>query len=169
MIGLTDQELARLQCSIDSWYGTPYLPGNQTKGKQGGVDCVRFIDAVLSEALLPDQELSPLPRWGGDAAFHDPEKVKEMAALLSRRFDMRYQKLVKYRPCMGDVIAVRMRRGSPPRCENLEALGRHLLIVGTTPMTCYHAVPSLGVVEVGIGGLESSYLVTGVYRRVREP
>ena len=39
----------RLQDVLRGWEGTPYRAGAQAKGRDGGVDCVRFVCGVLDE------------------------------------------------------------------------------------------------------------------------
>jgi cell wall-associated NlpC family hydrolase len=63
------QAAARLQRILNEWEGTPHMDGQQCKGR--GVDCVRFVAAVLDEMSGTKTPLEHLPR---DASFHDKAK-----------------------------------------------------------------------------------------------
>jgi cell wall-associated NlpC family hydrolase len=50
-----------------SWTGTPFVWGCAVKGKEGGVDCGRFLGAVMNEAGVQSIDLAsvkqPPPQW----------------------------------------------------------------------------------------------------------
>lgn len=56
----------RLVEVLDRWRGTPYMAGQQMRGV--GVDCVRFVAAVLDEFYL--REPVPIETLPTDAALH---------------------------------------------------------------------------------------------------
>jgi hypothetical protein len=63
------------------WEGTPYRPGQQKRG--GGVDCVRFVAAVLDELRGTKTEIKTLPN---DAAMHTREGAVESMLTIKRAF-----------------------------------------------------------------------------------
>ena len=62
---------------LKSWDGTTYRAGQQCKG--GGVDCVRFVCAVLDEVTGSKNEIKKLPP---DACFHQPETAQAAAQVI---------------------------------------------------------------------------------------
>jgi cell wall-associated NlpC family hydrolase len=63
------QASGRLQSILKCWEGTPHMDGQQCKGR--GVDCVRFVAAVIDEMAGTHTPLEHLPR---DASFHNRER-----------------------------------------------------------------------------------------------
>lgn len=162
-----DQTIA-LQSALTRWRGTPYIAGNQMPGQHGGVDCLRYVDAVLHEVFRPGDRLDPLPRHAQDAALHNTQIVYEVIRIMLKRFDMKCMPDV-ITPDPGDVLAVRLK--TKP-AESLihrpsEGRSRHLLVVTNHTAICSHAIPGHGVVLAGRGGIESTFEITGVYRSKR--
>lgn len=58
---------ARLEQVLRSWEGTPYMAGQQLRGV--GVDCVRFVAAVLDELL--GRAPTPIETLPPDASLHN--------------------------------------------------------------------------------------------------
>lgn len=59
------QALAALERALARWVGTPYRVGQQCAG--AGVDCVRFVAAVLDDVMGRVTPIETLPQ---DAALH---------------------------------------------------------------------------------------------------
>lgn len=135
--------LARIDEVVRSWAGTPYMSGQQVKGPDGAVDCVRFGCGVLDELYGRRRELPRnLPL---DTAFHDREAA--MAGM--RRLLRLYPELerVEERDDEGrlivepsDVLATGPKHGGPG----------HLVLVGVRPNTCWEASHPR-VREIGVG------------------
>lgn len=53
------QRQANLEAELVSWQGTPFRPGIAKPGI--GVDCIRFVVAVLEGCGVPVESLRPLP------------------------------------------------------------------------------------------------------------
>jgi len=76
-----DEQLERI---LRSWRVPPtrYIDGQCLKGV--GVDCVRFVDAVLQE--LYGWKLKPLPLLPPDTSAHSAKAVMRIGLLIARRF-----------------------------------------------------------------------------------
>jgi len=114
----------RLEGILDSWLDTPYMMGAQVKGV--GVDCVRFVCAVLDE--LYGYKRAPVPELPQDIALH-----KRDTAVAAMRFILRL-----YEPNEsvdngalepGDVLAVAPPGGGPG----------HAMIVGARENEIWHS------------------------------
>ena len=132
-----------LQAAIDKWIGTPYAEGQKAPGRGGGVDCVRFVEAVLEELYngKAPGEYESIRKVPQDAAVHDLRTVSEVAQEMMRRYphELRCGDIVEVHP--GDVITCRVgRRGGEG----------HAAIVGPRPWSAYHAMaPSVCMTGVG--------------------
>jgi cell wall-associated NlpC family hydrolase len=73
----------RLQTELELWRGTPWVAGQQCRGR--GVDCVRFVVAVL-DPLHRAESLAELPRLPQDMAWHDREGAFRTALAIERRY-----------------------------------------------------------------------------------
>lgn len=127
---------ARLAQVLASWDGTPYFAGQRCKGV--GVDCIRFVVAVLDELAGTRTVVRVLP---GDVAHHAPALAFEA---LSRQLGLM--------PCSpvldgvlepGDVVATGPLDGGPG----------HALIVGPERLQAWHAADGQGVCRTGLGVL----------------
>lgn len=109
--------------------------------RQGGVDCVRFVVAVLDElfGIAPDEAIPVLPK---DTAWHNAAGVVRVVRALERRYP---HEIVREGPAEpGDVLIARVSSGNPG----------HIGIVGPKPGTVWHSNPGVGVAEVGFGVFE---------------
>jgi hypothetical protein len=149
--GMWEQECLEVQSKLDaelkSWLGTPYAIGQQCKGV--GVDCVRFVGAILD---FMAGSVTPLDMLPPDVAFHDSEKAR--GALDKFRDLFRPMEIVRdwcVEP--GDVVVVGPRSGGPG----------HGIIVGCRPGVTYEA-GSFAVNQTGLA-LSSKYRAFGVFRK----
>lgn len=120
---VAQERLARI---LESWDGTPYSAGNQMKGPQGGVDCVRFVCGVLDE--LYGWRRSDLPELPNDVALHSRESAIASMKFIRRLYEPNAS-VEDGRLEPGDVIVAAMLGGGPG----------HALIVGARPNTIWHA------------------------------
>lgn len=142
---------ARLERILDSWEGTAYVPGQQMKG--AGVDCVRFVCAVLDE--LYGFKRVPLPELPADLALHQ----RNTAIAAMRYIIGLYEPNVSVedgRLEPGDILVVAQKGGGPG----------HAMIVGARKNELWHS-NSRRVQMTGIGFLGEEghgYKLYGVYR-----
>lgn len=116
----------RLERVLASWEDTPYVPGQQRKGRDGGVDCIRFGCGVLDE--LYRRPLTSLPIRAPDASMHD----KEGAFSVMRQIIARYPDHISVEDGSvepGDILVVGPRSGGPG----------HMMIVGVQRGTVWQA------------------------------
>lgn len=161
-MSLSIQQRERFEKFVTLWARTPYMGGCQCPGPKGGVDCLRYIDAGLSAVLQPEKILPELPRKAQDCAYHDETVIHEICRLMQSRHDMEYVKSWGHFRAL-DVLAARMVPGMHGSLKR----SRHLFLVGPSPKVCYHAVPAVGVVPMGVGALDSCYEITAVFRSNR--
>lgn len=130
---------ARLERILDSWEGTPYVPGQQMKG--AGVDCVRFVCAVLDE--LYGFARVPLPELPGDISLHARE-----TAIAAMRFIMKIyepnEQVMDGHLEPGDILVVAPPNGGPG----------HAMIVGARENEVWHSTDRR-VQMTGIGTLDN--------------
>lgn len=116
----------RLEKVLVSWEETPYVPGQQRKGRDGGVDCIRFGCAVLDE--LYRRPLTDLPPRAPDASMHDRAGSFSVMRQIIRRYpDHIAVEDGSVEP--GDVLVVGPNSGGPG----------HMMIVGHQRNTCWQA------------------------------
>lgn len=124
--------MQRLETSLKSWRGTPYATGQQVRGKQGAVDCVRFGAAVLDDLYGFRREL---PRnIALDACVHAPDEAVAQVSKLLRI----YHELDVVHPGEdglftvepADMVIVGPAGGGPG----------HLMVVGYRPNTLWEAI-----------------------------
>lgn len=117
--GLTVEETisveSRLEGIFKCWQGTPHRAGQQQK--RSGVDCVRFVTAVIDELYGIHTELLRLPQ---DIAFHKKETAFNAFKLFLKEFPHTKVKGTEIQP--GDVLITGPRGGGPG----------HAIIVGIT-------------------------------------
>lgn len=79
-----DNELAMraIGRELESWEGTPYMLGQQVK--QEGVDCVRFVCAIMD--FLGGRR-TPLPALPADAAMHSRQTAIKSMLAIKRLFE----------------------------------------------------------------------------------
>lgn len=140
------QELAGQQRKLDqvlrSWEGTPYLPGRQDLGK--GVDCVRYVAAVL-DAMRGKQ--TPIETLPDDTALHNRKAAIAGMHKLRRALEpndmLRFDGPAELEP--GDVIVTGPVGGGPG----------HAMIVGCKPNVIWES-SGTGVRRVGLYGLRQA-------------
>lgn len=131
--------LGRLAAVLDRWRGTPYMHGQCYVG--AGVDCVRFVVAVLDELFAVDGD--PIPVLPGDTSWHDPAGARRVLRLVAKRYAYtRAGEIVE----PGDVAILDRPDGTP----------QHIVIVGPRPHTIWHADRGVGVVEAGLGRVKTA-------------
>ena len=140
--------LDALGAAVKEWRGTPYAAGCCSPGPGGGVDCVRFVDAVLQQ--LHQTVLPPLPRFAQDAAFHNPRTVADMIGILEARYP-RYRRRRWTGVLPSDIVLV-----AYERWEN------HIGIAGVNPLQIWHAT-SVGVACTSLDAIKSTGRVQRVY------
>lgn len=139
----------RLEEILRSWEGTPWRDGAQIKGQ--GVDCVRFVCAVLDElAGRPYQMLERLPH---QTALHQPRLALRALRAMVRRFPemRRLRGELTIEP--GDLLIVSSWGGGPG----------HVLIAGARPNTLWQA-GSRAVMQGGCGLVSGHQQLTHHYR-----
>jgi len=137
----------RLRFSLLCWEGTPYREGDQVQGV--GVDCVRFVCAVLDEMYGFRREL---PRnLPADRALHDPEGAKAAMRQLLRLYpstEIAPDQAVE----PGDILVMAPSGGGPG----------HAMIAGPDPNELWHVEPSAGVCYTGHGLMDMT--LHAIYR-----
>lgn len=136
--------LERLRVELLAWEDTPYRRGQQCKG--AGVDCVRFVAAVLDELAGTRTAIEALP---DDQSFHDRDGAVRAMLRFSHLFGMRPVSVLEAQP--GDVLITAPPGGGPG----------HALIVGAHPTLWEAGYPR--VRRCG-WALPPSYLLCGAYR-----
>lgn len=106
--------MTRYERVLESWLGTPYMPGQARKG--AGVDCIGFVFAVLDEMLGVKTKFIRMP---ADACVHAPHLTEQHAETLRACYATDEVEVSNIRP--GDVVVSGPEKGGPG----------HVLIVGT--------------------------------------
>jgi len=142
--------LEAYQAELETWVGTPYVPGQQKKGS--GIDCIRFVFSMLDWLYefenptkcprLPSQvgmNNKPLAMTGLKAAFkaYKPEVLWN---------NINPTRLMPEYPEPGDVMIIRRGDNSPA----------HSLIAGTRRNILWHCDYARGMDGNG-GVMETSY------------
>lgn len=118
----------RLMQVIHSWEGTPWIDGQQLRGR--GVDCVRFVVGVLDELYRYDKP--PVPVLPQHLGLHNrSDAIKATHAIASR-----YPHVVVTEPEPGDIVVVNIGEQGGPG---------HVAIFGDPPRLVWHAVSKVGV------------------------
>lgn len=142
--------MSRLEAVLQSWAGTPYMHGQQCKG--AGVDCVRFVFAVLDELLGVTTPVVTLPP---DVCVHAPEKAEEHVERLRACYDCAEVPLDAIEP--GDVVVSGPVKGGPG----------HVFIMGEGRVLWHathprvHKTPVRGVILYG-HSLRRAFRVKGL-------
>lgn len=135
---------AALERALARWDGTPYRVGQQAPavdGVGGGVDCVRFVCAVLDELLGRRTPITTLPQ---DAALHARESA--IAAMHQiRKLYLPNEPVEDGTVEPGDLLITAPPGGGPG----------HALIAGPRRWELWHAT-GLCVHRTGLGGLRSA-------------
>ena len=136
----------RLREEFQSWEGTPYIPDQQAKGV--GVDCVRFVCAIMDALRGTTQKIETLP---ADVALHNRAGAFSVMRKIMRLYEP-FMALGPHNPFVypGDVLITG------------KAGPGHAMIVGPDPNTIWHAT-SPRVQRTGFT-LPSNERVFRVYR-----
>jgi len=139
----SDVVTRRIEEVCYSWEHTPYMPGQQMRGSKGGVDCVRFVCAVLDELNGVTHDI---PREVQDRSLHDPEGAKKVVKMV-RCFYPDHATLPEGERQVepGDVIITGHAEGGPG----------HAILVGASENTLWQAFRN--AVRMGGIGLISYY------------
>lgn len=133
----SDKVTKKIDKVCESWNHTPYIAGQQMRGSKGGVDCVRFVCAVLDECYGVDHQI---PREVQDRSLHDPEGAAKVVAMI-RSFYPDHRDLIygdrEVEP--GDIIVTGHSQGGPG----------HAILVGARKNTLWQAMRQC----VRMGGL----------------
>lgn len=116
-----------------SWHGTPFAQGQQRKGE--GVDCVRFVSAVMEEVGLPVPVLDGV-EYSLNEGRHT-EHTRLMAWLHDDPAARAHLRVVE-QPALGDILAVRQHSGP------------HHLGIASDSRTVWHCDQRLGVCLVSL-------------------
>lgn len=120
---------ARLEELLLSWERTLYMPGQQRRGV--GVDCVRFVAAVLDELLA--RPATPLETLPSDASLHNRAGALRGMRRLRELF-MPNRPISEGEPVEpGDVVVTGPLGGGPG----------HAMIVGARPRLWHSSVSSV--------------------------
>jgi cell wall-associated NlpC family hydrolase len=145
---LTPAARAALEAALHGWLGTPYLAGQQGKGQ--GVDCVRFVAAVLDELYGRATPIKTLPQ---DAALH----ARATAVLAMKKFLTLYQPNERVTDGTiepGDVLVTSREGGGPG----------HAMIAGPRRWTLWESTLD-GVHYTGWAGITAAgHRLEAIYR-----
>jgi hypothetical protein len=132
--------MARLGEVLGSWERTPYMVSQQAKGRDGGVDCVRFVCGVMDELRGTQTPIETLPQ---DAAMHN----RQSAIMAMHRIGKLFQPNDLIQPTdatwwaePGDLAVTSPKGGGPG----------HAMIVGQARNVLWESSGS-GVRKVGLG------------------
>ena len=148
--------MRRIEEVCESWVDTPYMAGQQGKGPQGGVDCIRFVCGVLDELF---GEAHEIPRTVQDISMHNIKGALRVMKLIQdfypehESLDLPTTRFVQ----PGDVIVVGQAQGGPG----------HAILVGAQQNTLYQALKK-GVKKCGFGFV-TYYQQPFAILRVKDP
>jgi len=140
-----DSVRAALERAIGKWQGTPYRVGQQSPGV--GVDCVRFVCAVLDDVTGRTTPIETLPQ---DASMH----ARTSAILTMKKIKQLYMPNAEVADGTieaGDLLITAPEGGGPG----------HVLIAGPKPWHLWESTAT-GVRRTGLGGL-----TTGAAQRLQ--
>lgn len=144
----------RINHELCSWDETPYMLGQCVKG--AGVDCIRFVCAVLNN--LYREERAQIPRLPADTAMHNREGAVASVRLV-RRLYPNHEIVTNTVLHPGDVVLT-----AQPGCGP-----GHSILVGARRNQLWHALGSSryggSVQRAGIGILDDAEFA--VYRIFR--
>lgn len=139
-----------LEDYLETWASTRYMRGCQVRGK--GVDCVRFVAAVLDHISGRRTSVRTLPQ---DAAFHDPAgaraAVRDMLRLYEP-YDAIRDPDAPIQP--GDILVVGPTGGGPG----------HAIIAGGRKNTLWQSDIGTGVARGGLGLVDNYQVLHRIYR-----
>lgn len=127
----------KLDRILAKWEGTPHSDGQQSPGLKGGVDCIRFVTAVLDE--LEDSSFREIKTLGPYTAIHSvPVATRVMLEILRAYSPLGRVSDGVVQP--GDVVVVGPENSAPG----------HVMVVGPRPGELWHTAAS--VQRTGMGG-----------------
>ena len=142
---------ARLALELYSWRGTPYLSGSSVK--RVGVDCARFICAVLDRMYNLNTKISTLPC---DRHLHDPESaIRALKQIMALYPHEKAPNLTYVEP--GDILVVGTK----------EAPG-HAMVVGPKKNQLWHQDGSSVCMTPPRFGFTSATKIYRIYRPVKD-
>lgn len=109
----------------------------------GGVDCVRFVVAVLDELYGIGDDAEAVPVLPPDASWHNPGGAARIARIIGRRYPNE--------EITGDVLTIEPGDVLVMQVSSVPGSPGHIAIGGPRPNTIWHANPGMGVAEAGIG------------------
>lgn len=144
-----DLVTARLEALYQKWEGTPYMPGQRMP--QIGVDCVRFVCAVMDEMYGIYTEI---PREIQDRSLHDPKGAEDIVALIRSYYPDHIDLVIGDR-CVepGDIPITGNAQGGPG----------HAILVGTARNTMWQAT-TRAVRMTGLGLLDHYQQICTIVR-----
>jgi hypothetical protein len=137
---------------LQSWDGTPYMHGQAAKGV--GVDCIRFVCAVLNE--LYGEQRASIPRLPQDTAMHNPKGAFRVLREVLRIYPEHDEVIETGVIEPGDVI-ITAKPGCGPGHSIFVGPDKNVLWHSVEPMVC-----RVGIGEVGGGNPE--FMPYRVYR-----
>ena len=153
-LSLRDKKDARLiqtklNALFEMWQGTPYMSGNQCIQK--GVDCVRWVTAVLD--MMYSRDPTNIKTLPSDASFHNKRGAMKAMIQIKRMYP--HCKVLRSEPMEpGDLVIVGPPGGGPG----------HAMLVGTEKNTLWHCAPFSGVCKTGWSLAMSHQHIFRVYR-----
>lgn len=144
-----DTVIERLRACFQTWDRTPYMAGQRAAGI--GVDCVRFVCAVLDEMYGVFHEI---PREMQDRSLHDPEGAQRVVDTIRAYYDDHID-LPKHDRCVepGDIVITGNAQGGPG----------HAILVGVDRNTLWQAT-SRGIRMCGLGLLDHFQQICTIVR-----
>lgn len=147
--GDRDAALDRMRRILGEWENTPYRPGQQVK--EAGVDCVRFVCAVLDELYGIRRDIKAILNLPQDVALHDRAGAFSAMRAIKELYGHDDVEGLLVQP--GDVFVVGAATGGPG----------HAIIVGPDENTLWQA-GSRSVHRTGLAFVQDEQRVFRVYR-----
>ena len=138
-----------LSLLLPQWEGTRYMRGAQGLGQ--GVDCVRFVCAILDGLRGTKTDINTLPQ---DAAFHSKEGAISAVRKIMRLYEPVRALEAGEAAQPGDVVIVGCSGGGPG----------HSMIVGPSPRTLWQSSNGTGVVWGGWSIADTYQRLYRIYR-----
>lgn len=139
----------KLAVLFQQWQGTPYMAGNQCIQK--GVDCVRWVTAVLD--MMYDRAPTDIQTLPSDGSFHNKRGAMKAMIKIKRLYP--HCKVLRDEPLEpGDLVIVGPPGGGPG----------HAMLVGTEKNTLWHCAPLSGVCKTGWSLIVGNQHIFRVYR-----
>lgn len=147
--GDRDAALDRMRRILSEWEDTPYLAGRQVK--KAGVDCVRFVCAVLDELYGINRDVKTVLNLPQDVSLHDRAGAFSAMRAIKELYGHDDVEGLVVQP--GDVFVVGETTGGPG----------HAIFVGPDENTLWQA-GSRKVHKTGLAFVQDAQRVFRVYR-----